>query len=805
MASGDGGKPGQWSARKAQLVAQKYESAGGGYSGAKTEGQKSLSKWTDQKWTTSDGKPAERKGGTTRYLPEKAWDKLSPGERAATNAKKREGSRKGEQFVKNTEAAAEARKEAVYKFSSEMSVFNRPLGLETSGIPTKHELAALRPHLNDQDYSHLLMAHNKWHELNPEAKHASESGAWQRSEGKNPEGGLNAKGRASLKAQGHDIKPGVKGPADTPEKMKRKGSFLSRMFGPGAPGSMKKDNGEPSRRALSAKAWGEPVPSDDAGRARLYAKGQALLKRYEGKKEAMRKEAIQKHALSPQALRILTGAAVGTTAGALGGRYLTDPNDEHRTRNTLLGGAAGGVIGALGGQGYHMLRSPRIATPVARLPSPEIHAPSPAPNTPVPEVHGPHTPAPKANQRFGAGGLEEGRRPDVPSQKIRILTDEELEATIRDRKIIPEIANEMRRARGMPIPPAPHAPEVHAPAPHAPEVAAVNQPLTSDYPDVSVGPDQYFSREDSSFLRRQAHQELEQAKRRGINLDDPSILGAANVLNQGPGKRILRNYPFAERMVKGAEFAEGEPVPLVEIIQNHAVKTAMAHYGLKIAAIDPKLLAAAMPSAQLGETPGTLEFKTPGGHTVVSPYTDEVIKHHIKRLGGQKAYYEHLGRTLSDLGVNTDRDIELSRDKRVEQQRTANTFNAASLGGMVGGLGGLAVGHSLKRPGLGALIGTTLGTVGGGLIGRGRNVTRESGPTLQYAEDVPELYKEPEHVGKLRDNLAAVQNQLDDIELNQYLDRLHYNRPYSSYSSYSPYRPYRPYGPYGPYGLYGSF
>ena len=110
MASGDGGKPGQWSARKAQLVAQKYESAGGGYSGAKTEGQKSLSKWTNQNWTTSDGKPAERKGGTTRYLPEKAWKKLSPSERAATNAKKRKGSRKGEQFVANTEAAAAARK-----------------------------------------------------------------------------------------------------------------------------------------------------------------------------------------------------------------------------------------------------------------------------------------------------------------------------------------------------------------------------------------------------------------------------------------------------------------------------------------------------------------------------------------------------------------------------------------------------------------------------------------------------------------------------------------------------------------------
>jgi hypothetical protein len=122
--------------------------------------------------------------------------------------------------------------------------------------------------------------------LNHYGKYGSEGGAWQRAEGKNPEGGLNAKGRASLKAQGHDIKPGVKGKADTPEKKRRKGSFLSRMFGPGAPGSMKKDNGEPSRRALSAKAWGEPVPQDDDDRARLYAKGQALLKSYDSSKKA---------------------------------------------------------------------------------------------------------------------------------------------------------------------------------------------------------------------------------------------------------------------------------------------------------------------------------------------------------------------------------------------------------------------------------------------------------------------------------------------------------------------------------------
>ena len=112
MAGSKGGKPGQWSARKAQLVAQEYEKAGGGYSGSKTSKQKSLSKWTKEKWRTSDSKPADRPGGTTRYLPDKAWKKLSSSEKAATNRKKQEGSRKGKQFVPNTPAAKSAGRQA---------------------------------------------------------------------------------------------------------------------------------------------------------------------------------------------------------------------------------------------------------------------------------------------------------------------------------------------------------------------------------------------------------------------------------------------------------------------------------------------------------------------------------------------------------------------------------------------------------------------------------------------------------------------------------------------------------------------
>ena len=108
-----GGKPGQWSARKAQLLTHEYEKAGGGYlSDQKTGEQEHLTKWTDEHWQTSDGKPADRPGGTTRYLPEKAWEALSPAEKKATNAKKPPGSKAGKQVVDNTKKARAARKKA---------------------------------------------------------------------------------------------------------------------------------------------------------------------------------------------------------------------------------------------------------------------------------------------------------------------------------------------------------------------------------------------------------------------------------------------------------------------------------------------------------------------------------------------------------------------------------------------------------------------------------------------------------------------------------------------------------------------
>jgi hypothetical protein len=111
-AGSKGGKPGQWSARKAQLATLRYKKSGGGYSGPKTKAQKSLTKWTNEKWRTSDNKAAIRKGGTTRYLPDAVWKSLSSSEKAATNRAKMQGSKQGKQFIPNTSAAKAAGRKA---------------------------------------------------------------------------------------------------------------------------------------------------------------------------------------------------------------------------------------------------------------------------------------------------------------------------------------------------------------------------------------------------------------------------------------------------------------------------------------------------------------------------------------------------------------------------------------------------------------------------------------------------------------------------------------------------------------------
>tara|TARA_R100001015_G_C4631262_1_gene193632 strand:+ start:2484 stop:2780 length:297 start_codon:yes stop_codon:yes gene_type:complete len=85
--------------------------------------------------------------------------------------------------------------------------------------------------------------------------------AWQRKEGKNPKGGLNAKGRASYK--GGKLKAPVK-KGDNP----RRASFLARMGGMRGP---EKKNGKPTRLLLSLRAWGASSKADAKRKAKAIS------------------------------------------------------------------------------------------------------------------------------------------------------------------------------------------------------------------------------------------------------------------------------------------------------------------------------------------------------------------------------------------------------------------------------------------------------------------------------------------------------------------------------------------------------
>ena len=105
-AGSKGGRPGQWSARKAQLATTRYKKAGGGYKGKKSSSNK-LSKWSKQKWdyvSKGDKKKPRKKRG--RYLPESVRKSLSPSEKSATNRKKRAASAKGKQKAKYSKKVA---------------------------------------------------------------------------------------------------------------------------------------------------------------------------------------------------------------------------------------------------------------------------------------------------------------------------------------------------------------------------------------------------------------------------------------------------------------------------------------------------------------------------------------------------------------------------------------------------------------------------------------------------------------------------------------------------------------------------
>jgi hypothetical protein len=103
--------------------------------------------------------------------------------------------------------------------------------------------------------------------------------AWQRKEGQSQSGGLNEKGRASYKREtGGTLKAPVKGAPKTPDQLRRKGSFLTRMGS--MPGLLFDDDGDKTRLKLSLEAWGHRGDKSSA-----VAKGRRLLEQYRKRKD----------------------------------------------------------------------------------------------------------------------------------------------------------------------------------------------------------------------------------------------------------------------------------------------------------------------------------------------------------------------------------------------------------------------------------------------------------------------------------------------------------------------------------------
>ena len=106
---------------------------------------------------------------------------------------------------------------------------------------------------------------------------------------KDPNGGLTAAGRkAFARKEGAHLRPGVtrKESEMTAQDMRRKGSWAVRFYGRKKLPPLVDRNGRPTRHALSAHAWGEPVPRTVAAARKIAAKGERLLARYRRIKKA---------------------------------------------------------------------------------------------------------------------------------------------------------------------------------------------------------------------------------------------------------------------------------------------------------------------------------------------------------------------------------------------------------------------------------------------------------------------------------------------------------------------------------------
>ena len=143
-AGAKGGKPGQWSARKAQMAVREYQHRGGGYLGAR-DPHNHLHEWTKEHWGTKSGEPSLETG--ERYLPENAREALSDDEYKRTTAAKRRDLKAGKQHSPQpADVAAKTRPFRDHRTKAELLAEARKRNLPGRSKMTKDALISALAH-----------------------------------------------------------------------------------------------------------------------------------------------------------------------------------------------------------------------------------------------------------------------------------------------------------------------------------------------------------------------------------------------------------------------------------------------------------------------------------------------------------------------------------------------------------------------------------------------------------------------------------------------------------------------------------
>ncbi|MCG6204555.1 DUF6321 domain-containing protein [Rhodopseudomonas sp. HC1] len=256
---------------------------------------KSTRKAAPKSSRTKSAKKAPWSRSNPRKRAGKASKHLSPAKKSAAKARAKRAGRPYPNLVDNMALASTSKSSKSSKFKSSASKASKKAktAKESSAKKSAKKKATARKGSAGKKASKKksstskASAKKKSTRATPRKAAAARTSPVRRSSRqpaeKDPRGGLTAAGRkAFAERDGAHLKPGVTKTASqmSPAEMRRKGSWAVRFYGRAKLPALKDKQGQPTRFALSAHAWGEPVPKTEAAARRIAAKGERLLERY---------------------------------------------------------------------------------------------------------------------------------------------------------------------------------------------------------------------------------------------------------------------------------------------------------------------------------------------------------------------------------------------------------------------------------------------------------------------------------------------------------------------------------------------